>query len=267
MNSENEDASLFSKFKKAPKAQETVAPAPAQQPAPSQFPPARREDGKLAALETAVNELREELAALKTVPRKAPEPANPSPPPPGPSDGFVEELRRELTVSAEARKRSSEAEAELAVRLEHSENLIAGLKVFVSSQQAQLNKYVEQKLVSEMLGEYLRDQVAGLNIKVTEAGNSMNLSLSDMSARLTADEAVYGKMFSEAEDRVKRSLGGEIVALDVRLKKLRESVVWLEDEYRIVMERKIRALEGKYAAFEAISVRMDTISSALKNKC
>ncbi|PJA12569.1 MAG: hypothetical protein COX65_08410, partial [Elusimicrobia bacterium CG_4_10_14_0_2_um_filter_56_8] len=95
------------------------------------------------------------------------------------------------------------------------------------------------------------------NTKLVEAVNTMHLSLSDMSARLTGSEAIHKKMFSDAEDRVKKSLGGEMAAMDAQLKKLREEVSWLSDEYKILMTGKISALEEKYsAAFEAIARRM-----------
>ena len=215
---------------------EHAAPAPVPQAAPFQgspvlppapAAPAHAENGKIAALEAAMNELKEELAALKGAARP------------------------------DSSAQSLEAPAGLAVRMERSENLIAELKVLVSSQQAQLNKYAEAKLVAEGLSEYLRDLVAQLNTKLVEAVNTMHLSLSDMSARLTGSEAIHKKMFSDAEDRVKKSLGGEMAAMDAQLKKLREDVSWLSDEYKILMTGKISALEEKYsAAFEAIARRM-----------
>ena len=228
-----DEGGFFSKFKTT---QGDAAPAPVPPAAPFQgstvVPPApaapvHAEDGKIAALEAAMNELKEELAALKGAARP------------------------------DSSAQSLEAPAGLAVRMERSENLIAELKVLVSSQQAQQNKYAEAKLVAEGLSEYLRDLVAQLNTKLVEAVNTMHLSLSDMSARLTGSEAIHKKMFSDAEDRVKKSLGGEMAAMDAQLKKLREEVSWLSDEYKILMTGKISALEEKYsAAFEAIARRM-----------
>lgn len=278
MSPENEDKSLFFRFKKAaPKPAEAAAPAPAPKPAAApaskatplpaahaaQSAPAAADLGKTEALEAAVNEIKAKLAALTAVKQEAPPPLPPPVPPP-PAIAPLDDLKRELAAASEGVSRAVEAEAGLAVRMERAENLIAELKVLVSSQQAQLNKYAEQKVVSDGLSEYLRDLVARMNARVTEAENTMHVSLSDLSARLTGNEAVYGRMFSDAESRLKKTVGGEITALDAQTKRLRESVVWLADEYKIVMERKIRALEGRYSAFEAIARRMDTIDAALK---
>ena len=267
MNPENESASLFSKFKKTP---EAAAPAPvpqaAQPPSGAPAAPVRADNGRTAALEVAVRELKKELAALKGAAQRQALQPDPSAAAqrPEPAIAPVNDLKREMSVAAEGVTRAAGTQARLAVRMERSENLIAELKVLVSSQQAQLDKYAETKLVAEGLSEYLRDLVARLNAKLADAENTMHITLSDMSARLTGSEAIYGKMFSDAEDRVKKSLGGEITAMNAHLKKLREDVVWLSDEYKIVMERKIRALEGKYSAFEAIAGRMDSIDAALK---
>ena len=259
-----DEGGFFSKFKTT---QADAAPAPVPQAAPFQgspvvppapAAPAHSEDGKIAALEAAVNELKEELAALKGAARPAGSAQSfSSSAPPGPATPSLDDLKREISAASESVKRAVEAPAGLAVRMERSENLIAELKVLVSSQQAQLNKYAEAKLVADGLDEYLRDLVAQLNTKLVEAVNTMHLSLSDMSARLTGSEAIHKKMFSDAEDRVKKSLGGEMAAMDAQLKKLREDVSWLSDEYKILMTGKINALEEKYsAAFEAIARRM-----------
>jgi len=278
MSPESEDKSLFFRFKKAaPKPAETAAPAPAPKPAPvpapkstplpaghaAQSAPAATDSDKTAALEAAVTEIKAKLAALTAVKQEAPPPQLP-PAAPAPAIAPIDDLKRELAAASEGVNRAVEAEAGLAVRMERAENLIAELKVLVSSQQAQLNKYAEQKVVADGLSEYLRDLVARLNARVTEAESALHVSLSDLSARLTGNEAVYGKMFSDAENQLKKTVGGEITALDSQTKRLRESVVWLADEYKIVMERKIRALEGRYSAFEAIARRMDTIDAALK---
>ncbi|PIU20160.1 MAG: hypothetical protein COT18_03705 [Elusimicrobia bacterium CG08_land_8_20_14_0_20_59_10] len=265
MNPENEEGSLFSKFKKTP---EAAVPAPVPQAAHTPGAPvvplapavagARADDGKMAALEAAVSELKEELAALKGAARQTVG-APPSAPPerPAPALAPLDDLKREMSAGAEGVKRAAGTQAQLAVRMERCENLIAELKALVSSQQAQLNKYAEAKLVAEGLSEYLRDLVARLNAKLVEAENTMHMSLSNMSARLTSSEAIYGKMFSDAEDRVKKSLGGEITAMDAQVKKLLEDVVWLSNEYKIVMTGKIHALEEKYSSvLEAIAKRI-----------
>lgn len=266
MNPENEGGCFFQKFKTAPE----KAPAPAPVPPPEQPPgapvaPARAEDGKMAALEAAVNALKEELDALKSAAQRPGSSAQSSAPsaPPGPEAPPLNDLKRETPAAAEGGSAAG-VQAGLAVRMERAENLIAELKALVSSQQAQLDKHAEAKLVAEGLNEYLRGLVAQLNTRLVEAENTMHISLSEMSARLTGSEAVYKTMFSDAENRLKESVGGELTALNSNMKKLRESVVWLADEYKIIMERKIRALEGKYSAFEAIARRMDTIDAALK---
>lgn len=264
INPENEGDTLFSKFKKTPEAAATApVPQAAHGPSAPVVPtapaaPSRADDGKMAALEDAVSELKEELAALKGAARQVVG-AAPSvgPERPEPAIAPLDDLKREMSVAAEGVKRAAGTQVGLAVRMERSENLIAELKVLVSSQQAQQNKYAEAKLVAEGLSEYLRDLVAQLNTKLVEAVNTMHLSLSDMSARLTGSEAIHKKMFSDAEDRVKKSLGGEMAAMDAQLKKLREDVSWLSDEYKILMTGKISALEEKYSsAFEAIARRM-----------
>ena len=264
MNPENEGDSLFSKFKKTP---EAAAPAPVPQAAPFQgspvvppapAAPAHAGDGKIAALEAAVSELKEELAALKGAARQAVVvPPSAAAQRPEPAIAPLDDLKREMSAAAEGVKRAAETEAGLAVRMERSENLIAELKVLVSSQQAQLNKYAEAKLVADGLGEYLRDLVAQLNTKLVEEVNTMHLSLSDMSARLTGSEAIHKKIFSDAEVRLRKSLGGEMAAMDAQLKKLREDVSWLSNEYKIIMTGKINALDVKYSSFlEAIAKRI-----------
>ncbi len=262
MSREKEEDSLFFKFKKTP----APKPAPLVPPALSvPAAPARAEDGRTARLEASLNELKAELAALRQAAARPPSPPPPPPPPPPirALDPMLD-LKRELAAASEGVKHSASAEAGFAVRMERAENLIAELKALVSSQQAQLNKNAEQRIVTDGLTEYRNDLIMGMNARIAEAENNMRLSLADMSARLTGSEAVYRKMFSDAESLVRKSTGGELASLDDQLKRLRESVVWLTDEYKIVIERKIRALEGKGAAFEAIARRMDTIDAALK---
>ncbi len=127
-------------------------------------------------------------------------------------------------------------------------------------------KSAERKPLAEQFDEFLKDSVARMNAKLSEVETAMHAGLSELASRLTANEILYKKIFTEAEDRVKKSVAPELKALEGETKVLRERVAWLTDEYKIVMERKMRALEGKYSAFEAISKRMDSISDELERK-
>lgn len=266
--SDNDPGSLFSKYKKAsapavppaytPPAPPPAAPAAPQRAAAPQSEPADAE--KFSLLEAEVKDLRKELAALKGA--AAPPPA----PPKGAAkpDPALEEIKRELASAAEARAAAAVAAADLAVRLEASEHAAAELKVLLAAQQAQLTKLGEKGYAAAGIDEYLRETVSKLNVRLAEAESSMQAAIADISGRLTAGDAVYRKMFSDAETLLRKTVGGEIRGLESGQNKLRETLVWLADEYKVVMERKIRALEAKYSAFEAISRRMDSIDAALR---
>jgi len=71
-------------------------------------------------------------------------------------------------------------------------------------------------------------------------------------------------MFSAAEERLAKGLEPRLKDMDGQLRWLRESVIRLSDDYAVVTERRMRALEAKYSAFETIARRMDAIDAALK---
>ena len=125
---------------------------------------------------------------------------------------------------------------------------------------------VSQKLVAERFDDYLKDSVSRLSGKVADVEKAMHTGLADLSSRLMSDEVLYGKIFVESEDRLRKGLEPDMQAVNGQLKSLREKLTWLTDEYSIVMERKMRALEVKYSAFDVISARMDTINEALRSE-
>ncbi|MBU2574142.1 MAG: hypothetical protein KKH28_08720 [Elusimicrobia bacterium] len=114
--------------------------------------------------------------------------------------------------------------------------------------------------------EHLKNSVSRLNAKLAEVETSMHAALAELSGRLNADRVLYAKIFTEAEDRIKKSVEPEMQAEKGQLKWLHDNVIWLMDEYKVVTERKIRALEGKCSVFEAISRRMDAISEELEKR-
>ena len=131
----------------------------------------------------------------------------------------------------------------------------------------EMQGYVEgakEKPLAERFDEHLKNSVGKLSGKLAEVETALHAGLTKLSSRLNGDRVLYDKMFAEAEERVKAGLAPELKAAEGETKWLRENVIWLMDEYKVVMERKIRALEGKYSAFEAISKRMDSISEALE---
>jgi hypothetical protein len=120
-------------------------------------------------------------------------------------------------------------------------------------------------LISERFDEFLKDSVSRLSSKLAEVETAMHAGMGDISSRMMTNEVLYRKMFTEAEDRLRKGIEPEIKAIDCSFKTLRDKVVWLTDEYDIVMKRKIRALEGRYAAYDAIITRMDTLTEQLKD--
>jgi hypothetical protein len=112
--------------------------------------------------------------------------------------------------------------------------------------------------------EYLKDTVAKLSAKLAEVETSVHAGMSELSGKLNSNEVLYKKIFTDAEERLAKSVEPQLKSIDGQLRWLRESVLRLSDDYSVVTERKIRALEAKYSAFEAISRRMDAIDAALK---
>jgi hypothetical protein len=131
----------------------------------------------------------------------------------------------------------------------------------------EMQGYVEaskEKSPAARFDEHLKNSLGKMNGKLAEVETALHAGLTKLSSRLNGDRVLYDKMFAEAEERVRAGLAPELKAAEGETKWLRENVIWLMDEYKVVMERKIRALEGKYSAFEAISKRMDTISEVLQ---
>lgn len=125
-------------------------------------------------------------------------------------------------------------------------------------------KSAAQQPLAAKFDDFLKESVARLSDKLAGVETAMHAGLAELSGRLTANEVLYQKMFTEAEDRLRKSVEPELKSMDGQLKWLRENVIRLSDDYTVVAERKMRALEGKYAAFETIARRMDAIDAALK---
>lgn len=125
-------------------------------------------------------------------------------------------------------------------------------------------KSAEQKPLAEKFDEYMKETVSRLAVKLAELETAMHAGLAEMSGKLMSGEILYKKVFTEAEGRLIKSVEPELKSVDGQLKWLRENLIRLSDDYTVVAERKMRALEGKYAAFEAISRRMDAIDAAFK---
>lgn len=125
-------------------------------------------------------------------------------------------------------------------------------------------KSAQEKPLAEKFDEYLKESVARVSDKLAEVETAMHAGLAELSGRLTAGEILYKKIFTEAEERLRKSVEPELKSIDGQLKWLRENMIRLSDDYTVVAERKMRALEGKYSAFEAIARRMDAIDAALK---
>lgn len=125
-------------------------------------------------------------------------------------------------------------------------------------------KSEQEKPLAAKFDDYLKESVARLSDKLAEVETAMHAGLAEMSGKLLAGEVLYKKIFTEAEERLRKSVEPELKSMDGQLKWLRENLIRLSDDYTVVAERKMRALEGKYSAFEAIARRMDAIDAALK---
>jgi hypothetical protein len=120
------------------------------------------------------------------------------------------------------------------------------------------SRNLEQKLAGEGFNDYLKDSVSRLNSRLAELEKGMYATLADMSGRLTTGEVLSKKIFAEAEDRVKKGVEPGMMRVEGQINWLRDNVVWLKDEAKAAMERRIRALEEKCAVFEEISKRVHT---------
>lgn len=125
-------------------------------------------------------------------------------------------------------------------------------------------KSAQEKPLTEKFDDYLKESVARLSDKLAEVETAMHAGLAELSGKLLAGEVLYKKIFTEAEERLRKGVEPELKSMDGQLKWLRENMIRLSDDYTVVAERKMRALEGKYSAFEAIARRMDAIDASLK---
>ncbi|MBI4351294.1 MAG: hypothetical protein HY550_07640 [Elusimicrobia bacterium] len=125
-------------------------------------------------------------------------------------------------------------------------------------------KSAGQKPLEARFDDFLKESVARLGDKLAQVETAMHAGLAELSGRMTSGEVLYQKMFTEAEERLRKSVEPELKSLDGQVKWLRENMIRLSEDYTVVAERKMRALEGKYAAFEVIARRMDAIDAALK---
>lgn len=121
-----------------------------------------------------------------------------------------------------------------------------------------------QHPVAAQFEEYLKESVSRLGAKVGEVETALHAGLAEISGRMTASEVLYKKMFAAAEENLKKSVEPQLKDLEGQLRWLRENLVRLSDDYAVVTERKIRALEAKTSAFEAMARRMDAIDAAMK---
>lgn len=113
-------------------------------------------------------------------------------------------------------------------------------------------------------GEHLKNSVGILSTKLADVETGLRAALADISGRVAAGEALHNKITASVEERLRKAIEPETKALQAGLLELRSKVTWLTDEYQVVMERKIRALEGQKGAFEAIVKRMDSLSEDIK---
>ena len=125
-------------------------------------------------------------------------------------------------------------------------------------------KSAQEKPLEAKFDDFLKESVARLSDKLAGVETAMHAGLAEMSGKLLAGEVLYKKIFTEAEERLRKSVEPELKSIDGQLKWLRENMIRLSDDYTVVAERKMRALEAKYSAFEAIARRMDAIDAALK---
>ncbi|MFA7008862.1 MAG: hypothetical protein WC204_08375 [Elusimicrobiales bacterium] len=250
-------------------------------------------DPRVAGLEVSVKALQAEIAALKQAAARPQPPAQVK----KPDEGLTQRLARleksvsELSAQAARRPAAPKPGGEVLVSKEELELAQAGLSgvlaVFESMKRG-IAQYTEEfagierecrkslgemrgyakdvgaKLVGERFDDYLKDSVTRMNAKLAEVEKAMHAGLSDLSGRLMADEVLYRKIFVEAEEKLRKGLEPDAQAVEGRLKFLTSKVTWLMDEYSIVMERKMRALEAKYSAFDVLSARMDAINESLQ---
>jgi hypothetical protein len=274
--------SIFSALNSPPPpVQSQKVPGPAPGPA---------NDARVAGLEAAVKVLQAEIVVLKQAASRPPAPP-PPPPKPEPQPELLSRLERQEAGIADI-KAGLESCQTLAKRLETyiSRNDLESVKFSVSETLAEFEtiqrklsgyteefsgieqecrrsvgemrgyvKNVSQKLVADRFDEYLKESVSRLSPRLAELEKTMHAGLADLSSRLMSDEVLYGKILAEAEGNLRKGLEPDMTAFRGQLKGLGEKIAWLVDEQNIVTERRVRALEARSSAFNAISARMDTL--------
>lgn len=253
----------------------------------SEPPPARgrpENDAKVAALEVSIKALQTEIAALKQAVSRPPAPP---PPPPAKTDPeLLARIERSETGLIEIKKLLDSSKEDVATvnfkiadtitaleaahhRLSAYTEEFSGIEQECRKSLGEMQGYlknVSQKLVAQRLDDHLKDSVTRLSGRLSDIEKAMYASLGDLSSRLMSDEVLYGKIFSEAEERMRKGLAPDIQAINGQLKGIGEKVTWLMDEYNIVMERKIRVLDAKYSAFDALSARVEMLGEALSRE-
>ncbi len=127
-----------------------------------------------------------------------------------------------------------------------------------------LAKAAERARTAPQFVEFLKDASAAMSARLAGLEVAMHAGLSELSGRMNANEILYNKMFSTAEERLKKCLEPKFKDIEGQLRWLRENVLRLSDDYTVAAERRIRALEAKYSAFEVMARRMEAIDAALK---
>lgn len=125
-------------------------------------------------------------------------------------------------------------------------------------------KAAAQGPAAPQFNEYLKDAVARLSAKLGEVETALHAGMAEVGGKMTANEVLYKKMFAAAEENLVKSVEPRLKDLDGQLRWLRENLLRVSDDFTVVTERKIRALEAKASAFDSIARRMDAIDAALK---
>jgi len=120
--------------------------------------------------------------------------------------------------------------------------------------------------LSEKYDEYLKDSITRLTAKQAAAEIALHESVAKLAGRLNGNEALYGKMFSDAEQRLKMAMAPELKQLEARIADVNNDAAWLKDEFKMVVSLKIKALEGKYSAFEAMSAHLKILTEDIRDK-
>jgi DNA-binding FrmR family transcriptional regulator len=268
-------------------------PAPFQKFQPQEQPairPGPETEAKVSGLEASVKALQAEVAALRQAASKPPPPPAPAQKPDpetaarlARSEGGLEELKnsvetmRELVATLSKPPATKEDLEKVGLNIDDTlasfeamQRKLAGYAGEFGGIEQECRKSlgemrgclrnVTQKIMSERLDAHLKESVSRLADRIADVETAMHAGLGDLSSRLMSDKVLYEKIFAEAEERLRKVLEPDMEAVRGRLKNLSDRIVWLTDEYNIVIERKIRALEAKYSAFDAMAARLEAIS-------